>query len=251
MKKNEPGAPLRTRRKRGGEPAREPPSTPLAGEAPSIPAAEAKPEATAAVTARPALMSAAPKATELAAAGGGPPGDPLDDFFVTDAERQRMVASYAGDGPRTATVARQKMLELLAFWVADEEYALPIVDIQELIKVPPVTELPRAHEAVLGVISLRGTIVPILDLRRVLQLEERPMTRQTRILVVRPEDEPVGLLVDRVTSVVRFEADKIESTPRAMQHQASELLRGVGRVQNRLIIVLDVGAVVNVMDAAA
>lgn len=237
MKKNEPKAPTRTRRKRAGDPPLESPAARATDEAPSMPATNAPPAEVAAVMPE--------------TAGGEIAGDPLDDFFVTEIERQRIVASYADDGPMTAPGTRQKMLELLAFWVADEEYALPIVDIQELIKVPPVTDLPRAHEAVLGVISLRGTIVPIVDLRRVLKLEERPMTRQTRILVVRAEDEPVGLLVDRVTSVVRFEADKIEPTPRAMQHQSSELLRGVGRVQNRLIIVLDVVAVVNVMDAAA
>lgn len=176
--------------------------------------------------------------------------DPLAEFFVSQGEREVVAQSFAADGA-TSSAARS-IIELLAFWVADEEYAIDIVEIQEIIKVPLITELPRAHEAVLGIISLRGTIVPVVDLRKVLRLEERAVGRPARILVVRAGDEPVGLLVDRVTSVVRFEAEKIEPTPRTMRRQTTdELVRGVGRVGTRLIIVLDVNSVVNVMDSAA
>jgi len=176
--------------------------------------------------------------------------DPLAEFFVSQGEREVVTQSFATDG--TTSTAARTIVELLAFWVADEEYAIDIVEIQEIIKVPLITELPRAHATVLGIISLRGTIVPVLDLRKVLRLEERAVGRPARILVVRAGDEPVGLLVDRVTSVVRFEADKIEPTPRTMRRQTTdELVRGVGRVGTRLIIVLDVNSVVNVMDSAA
>jgi purine-binding chemotaxis protein CheW len=104
---------------------------------------------------------------------------------------------------------------------------------------------------VVGIISLRGTIVPVLDLRQVLRLEQRPASRQSRILVLRADGDPVGLLVDRVTSVVRLEDDAIEPTPRAMQRGESELLRGVGRLAGRLIIILDTNAVLGVMERAA
>lgn len=179
--------------------------------------------------------------------------DPLQEFFVSESERSRMTRSFAAGGAKTVIggAGSQSMLELLAFWVADEEYAVSIVEIQEIIKLQPITELPRAHASVLGIISLRGTIVPVLDLRHVLRLEERAMSRQTRILIVRSEEDPVGLLVDRVTSVVRFEAEKVEATPRAMRRQTSEFVRGVGRLGSRLIIILEVGSVLAAMDAAA
>lgn len=197
---------------------------------------------------RPALVAVpAPAEPESDAARGF---DPLGEFFVSEAERARISDSYSGEGKVSAPASRT-VLELLAFWVADEEYALPIVDIQEIIKVPVVTELPRAHSAVLGIVSLRGTIVPIVDLRRLLRLAEGQVTRQTRILVARADGDPVGLLVDRVTSVVRLEEDKLEVTPRTMQRQASDLVRGVGRIGQRLIIILDAGSVVSVMDRAA
>ena len=194
---------------------------------------------------RPVPAEPAPAASDEEA-----PLDPLAEFFVSSGERELVAQSFAEGGK--ATPAGRTIVELLAFWVADEEYAVDIVEIQEIIKVPLITELPRAHDTVLGIISLRGTIVPVLDLRRVLRLEERPVTRGARILVVRAGDEPVGLLVDRVTSVVRFEAEHIEPTPRTMRRQTTDqLVRGVGRLGSRLIIVLDVNSVVSVMDTAA
>jgi purine-binding chemotaxis protein CheW len=188
--------------------------------------------------------------TDTEADGEAEAYDPLDAFFVSDEERRRIAQSFSGEGT-VSSPSSHDMVELLAFWVADEEYALHIVEIQEIIKVPGVTELPRAHAAVLGIISLRGTIVPVLDLRHILRLEARPITRQARILVVRTNDDPVGLLVDRVTSVARLEADKVEATPRTMQRQTSELVRGVGRVGTRLLIVLDINAVMDAMENPA
>jgi chemotaxis signal transduction protein len=180
------------------------------------------------------------------------PTELLENFFVSEEERALTRASFAEASPLAAAALRSRaMVELLAFWVADEEYALPIVDIQEIIKVPTVTQVPRVHAAVLGIISLRGTIVPVLDLRHVLRLDRQPVTRQSRILVLRADGDPVGLLVDRVTSVVRLEADTIEATPRNLNRQVNELLRGVGRIGQRLVIVLDVNAVLNILEPAA
>jgi purine-binding chemotaxis protein CheW len=212
---------------------------------PAPPVAHEPPPATApAQGSRPQpAASAAPAETPL---------DPLADFFVSKAEREQTEASFLAESPAAAQARSSRaMIELLAFWVADEEYALPIVDIQEIIKLTAITLVPRVHPSVLGIISLRGTIVPVIDLRQVLALERRPATRQSRILVLRADGDPLGLLVDRVTSVVRFEADSIEPTPRSMQRHASELLRGVGRIGQRFVIVLDVTAVLSVMDSAA
>ena len=175
--------------------------------------------------------------------------DSLEDFFVRAEERQGIELSFASPGA-TARAGRD-MVELLAFWVADEEYALPIVEIQEIIKLPVITEVPRTPSAVMGIISLRGTIVPVLDLRQVLRLDARVETRQSRILVLRANGDPVGLLVDRVTSVVRLDNEAIEATPRAMLRQENELLRGVGRLGGRLIIILDINAVLGVLQSAA
>src|SRR5262249_49102684 len=137
-----------------------------------------------------------------------------------------------------ASRASRTMLELLTFSVGVEEYALAITAIQEIIKVPEITELPRAPHGVLGIISLRGTIVPIVDARVLLHLEREAPSRSSRILVLRADGDPMGVLVDRVKNVVRIDAESVEPTPRAMQGTSSEFLRGVGRVAERLLIVL-------------
>ncbi len=173
--------------------------------------------------------------------------DPLHDFFVSGQEQ-------AASGPdtlgRAAVASAASRLELLGFYVADEEYAFDIVDIQEIVKVPEVTEVPRSKTFLLGIVSLRGSIVPIIDLRRVLELPPSPEVVGRRILVLRGGGDPVGILVDRVSSVARIERDAVEPVPRAVQRRASELLKGVGRLGERMVILLDSEAVLRLLEAA-
>lgn len=177
--------------------------------------------------------------------------DPLDDFFVAEAEHGQGGTLFAAEDAKQGHRGGIDTVELLAFWVDNEEYAVDIVAIQEIIKLPDITPVPRVPASVLGIISLRGTIVPVLDLRAVLHLETKPPTRASRILVLRGSGDPVGLLVDSVTSVVRLDNETIEPTPRTMERVASEHVSGVGRIGERMLIVLDAGSVLVVMERAA
>jgi purine-binding chemotaxis protein CheW len=170
----------------------------------------------------------------------------LSGFFMSEVEQ----AHDADLDGMSRTLALRNTAELLAFWVANEEYAVEIAHIQEIIKLPNITMVPRVGRSVVGITSLRGTIVPILDLRIVLGLEATSPGRQSRILVLRSETDPLGVLVDKVTSVVRLERDSIEPKPRGMRHEAAEYLDGVGRVGNRMLIVLDVQALLDSADKA-
>jgi purine-binding chemotaxis protein CheW len=177
--------------------------------------------------------------------------DPLVDFFVNLDEQRSISNSYGSEGSqRVGQRLGREVAELLSFWVGDEEYAIDILEIQELIKLPVITPVPRATDAVLGIISLRGTIVPVLDLSRVLKLGARPISRTTRVLVLRGGGDPVGLMVDRVTSVVRLERESIEAVPRTMQTEVGDMLSGVGRVDDRLLIVLDLASILSVLENA-
>lgn len=177
--------------------------------------------------------------------------DPLIDFLVGAEEQQDIAASYDTQAAYTGTTRLgTETAELLAFWLGDEEYAIDILEIQELIKLPVVTHVPRAGEGVLGIISLRGTIVPIVDLAVMLKLDKRPISRSTRVVVLRADGDPVGLVVDRVTSVVRLDREKIEPVPRAMQTDVGDLLAGVGRVDDRMLIVLDLASILSALENA-
>ena len=174
----------------------------------------------------------------------------LDAFFVSDDERDDNIATYLSDPSLVTMVASTSKAELLAFTLVGEEYAIDILEIQEIIKLPEITSLPRIKDFVLGIVSLRGTIVPIVDLRKMMGLGDTEYSRATRVLVIRSEDEPIGIVVDGVTSVLRIEREAIEPKPRTMQRGSSEFFKGVGRVDGRLLIILDAEAVSLAVDYA-
>ncbi|RMG20642.1 MAG: purine-binding chemotaxis protein CheW [Deltaproteobacteria bacterium] len=129
--------------------------------------------------------------------------------------------------------------EFLAFWLAGERYALPIDALREIVRLPAVTEVPRTPPHVLGVATLRGEVLPILDLRPRLGLAEAEPTSKARVLVVRSEEGPAGLLVEAVEEVVRVEgAVELEAPPAVLGHRR-ELLQGLLRAGDRILAVLD------------
>ena len=113
-------------------------------------------------------------------------------------------------GPRADVAAGGEFLrQLLAFTIADAPYALAVECVREIVRIRPITAMPRVTRDVRGVISLRGEIIQVIDLRRRLGLPATEPTRSARIIVVQTEDHLAGLLVDSVTEVLRVEEDAI------------------------------------------
>jgi purine-binding chemotaxis protein CheW len=122
--------------------------------------------------------------------------------------------------------------EYLAFHLAGESYAAPVGLIREILKPPPLTPVPRAPHAVMGIISVRGQIVTVLDLRRRLHLPESPPTPRTRILLVEAENgETLGLYVDEVLQVHRLAETEIERAAMALGGDVAEHIAGIARPQ--------------------
>jgi purine-binding chemotaxis protein CheW len=94
--------------------------------------------------------------------------------------------------------------QYIEFGIEDEQYAIRIEDIHEIIKMQSVTEIPNVMHYVKGVINLRGKIVPVISLRNLFNLEEKKYTKDTRIVVVHHQEESVGIVVDRVNKVTTF-----------------------------------------------
>lgn len=117
----------------------------------------------------------------------------------------------------------------LSFRVAAEEYAMALTQVRETIKVPAITEVPLTPPYVAGIISLRGTILPVIDLRKRLGLATEEVTRKSRILVAESEGRLVGLLVDEVRDVVEIRKDLIEPPPPVLSPAEAEFISGVGR----------------------
>jgi purine-binding chemotaxis protein CheW len=142
--------------------------------------------------------------------------------------------------------AGTEALELLCFRVAHEEYALSIMDIKEIIKPREVTEVPRVPSFVRGILSLRGIIIPIFDMRVRLGLTGSPKSERERIVVVKRQNGFCGILVDEVVQVVRIPQDGVEPPPVVLEGIDRDFVQGIGRVGGRMLILLDMEKVLDV-----
>jgi purine-binding chemotaxis protein CheW len=157
------------------------------------------------------------------------------DRFKSEAGKRR-----ATEAVRVDDVATQDVLELLTFLVAGEQYAVDIERIVEIVTPRPITRIPNADASVVGIISLRGTIVTLVDVRRKLRhLESGEPTAETRIVVIDYHHEIVGFVVDRVLRVVKTAAADVERHPVVHSNELDESIRGVFRASGALTILLD------------
>jgi purine-binding chemotaxis protein CheW len=141
---------------------------------------------------------------------------------------------------------RGPVREFLAFTLAGELYGVELTRIREILSPPPITQVPRAPGDVIGVCSVRGLLVTVVDLRRRLRLEERPTTRRTRILLTASEGgEVLGLYVDEVRQVMRLTESEIEMAGSILGGDISEHVLGIGRPVGSVLILLDLSSIVS------
>jgi purine-binding chemotaxis protein CheW len=160
--------------------------------------------------------------------------------------RGRETASAGEEISLVEEVGTATSLELLCFKVAGEEYAISIMDIKEIIKPREVTEVPRVPSFVRGVLSLRGIIIPIFDMRVRLGLPGAHASERERVIVVSRQSGFCGVLVDEVVQVVRIPETGIEPPPVVLEGIDRDFVQGIGRVGGRMLILLDMEKVLDV-----
>jgi purine-binding chemotaxis protein CheW len=133
--------------------------------------------------------------------------------------------------------------EVITFRLADERYGLDISAMREILKMREVTELPRVPKFLTGIVTVRGEVIPIIDLRRRLGLTPSLPTRASRILVTSHDEQLFGLIVDEVHKVVRMLSTDIQPTPLPGGIE-SDFLAGVSRSDGDLIVLLNLPSVV-------
>jgi purine-binding chemotaxis protein CheW len=138
----------------------------------------------------------------------------------------------------------ETQIELLGFMLSDEQYALDILEIKEIVRLQAITPVPRSPAWLKGIVTLRGVIVPIFDLRSRLGLAEIEHGPETRIIVVYRGEEFAGLIVDSITQVMRLPVEAIEPPPQTIGTVEAEYLRGVARFRDQLVILLNLPRVV-------
>ncbi len=139
-------------------------------------------------------------------------------------------------------------IEVLSFRLGSEEYAVMVENVREVLKRRDLTMVPNTPDYIPGVISLRGAMLPVIDLCIRLGITPGARDEKSRIIVVSPGDEDVGLIVDRVTGVHRIKEDEIKPPPENIEH-GGEFLRGIIRKDDKLYIVLDLVKAVGQHDA--
>jgi purine-binding chemotaxis protein CheW len=190
----------------------------------------------------PAQPSAA--APEAHAAAPVHPVDPLAEFFWREDEVAPALPDLGLSGAlRSAVGAAEERKEYVVFFLGPEEYAVPITRVREVLKPPGITEVPRAPAHVVGMITLRGEVVAVVDPRLRLGLPRTPPGPRSRIVVCEGRDGPLGLLVDAVSEVARLPAGAIELQPQ-LAAGTGEAVAGIGRDGQRLYILLDLDEVV-------
>lgn len=170
----------------------------------------------------------------------------IDGFLYRPDEAGLPGLQWLEDAPRPEAGTEEQPREYLAFQLADETYAVPIEQVREIVKVPALTEVPRAPRDLLGVMNLRGEVLPVYDVRRRLLLRPdiaspaalEELGGRARIVLVRSEEGDAGILVDGVEGVARLLPSMTEGPPPGGTEKP--YLVGISRRADRLYILLDV-----------
>ncbi len=147
---------------------------------------------------------------------------------------------YGGAAKAEADPKIEEIVQLVTFKLGNEEFALDILKVQEINRIVEITKVPKAPDFVEGVINLRGRVIPIVDIRKKFHLNIREATKETRIIVVNIMNKIIGLIVDSVSEVLRINSSTIQPPPPLIAGLDSDYIKGVGKLDERLIILLDI-----------
>jgi purine-binding chemotaxis protein CheW len=140
---------------------------------------------------------------------------------------------------------QDEILQLVTFSIGNEEFGVEILKVQEINKMMQVTKIPNSPSFVEGVINLRGKVIPIINLRNKLRLPPKEHDKNTRIIVMEIQGKTVGFIVDAVSEVLRIPRSITEPPPPMIGGVSSEYIVSVGKLEDRLLILLDVDRILS------
>jgi purine-binding chemotaxis protein CheW len=154
--------------------------------------------------------------------------------------------SFFSAPAREERAAAEETEHLATFFLDREEYGVDVRLVQEIRRVTEITQVPRAPDFIKGVINLRGRIIPVIDLKRKLGLGEVEVTKRSRIVVVTIKGRLLGLLVDGASQVKKIPVSSVEPAPEEVVQKGGDYLRGVAKLEGRLIILIELPTVLAV-----
>lgn len=158
------------------------------------------------------------------------------------AEPTEVSAEPTAEGPRE---------EFLSFRLGGEEYGVDILKVQEIRSYDTVTRLPEAPDYIKGVINLRGTIVPVIDMRLKLKLGQADFDKHTVMIILNVADKVIGMVVDGVSDVITLAASQIRPPPEFNGVMDTRYITGLGAVDDRMLILVDIECLMSASDIAA
>ena len=154
-------------------------------------------------------------------------------------EKLKQIINQQNDTQTESIDQSDDIVQLVGFVIGEEEFAIPILSIQEIIKPITWTRVPQVPPYVLGVFNLRGSVIPLIDLRRKFGLTPQNQNDETRFIVMRDEDDVAGFVIDRLTMAIRIKKTDIGPAPETMSGDDT-MIDGVGKQDDRIITILKV-----------
>lgn len=147
--------------------------------------------------------------------------------------------------------ASEELLQLVTLTLGSEEYAVDILKVQEINRMKEITRVPNSPDYVEGVINLRGKVIPVVNLRSKFGLQERDNDDRSRIMIMDIQGITMGLVVDSVSEVLRIPSSIVEPTPPMASNISTEFIKGIAKLEDRLIILLDIDRLLGKPDDTA
>lgn len=135
-------------------------------------------------------------------------------------------------------------IQLVVFKLGREEYGVSILQVQEIKRITEITRVPNTPDYIKGVINLRGSVLPVIDLKKRLNLPQQASTEDTRIIIVKVEELSIGMVVDAVSEVLTISQQNVDSPEVVAGSVSANYLSGVGKLEDRLLILLNLEAII-------
>jgi len=161
-----------------------------------------------------------------------------------NARTEKINVLIQGSSEQTEISSNHDDAQFVAFNLGKEEYAVDILAVQEIIRWANITRVPKAPSFVKGVINLRGTVIPVVDSHIRFNLTHQEITDDSRIIVFKWGETMVGMTIDHVTEVLKISNKQIER-PHTIDGIDNQYIKGIGKVDGRLLIIMDLAKVLN------
>jgi purine-binding chemotaxis protein CheW len=141
--------------------------------------------------------------------------------------------------------------QFVTFVIANESYGVPVLKVQEIIGMTEIVHVPNCPDFMKGVINLRGSVVPVIDMRMRFNMEERQYDMFTVIIIVEVKDMLVGMIVDTVSDVLDIPTSEIQKTPSFAVKIDTDFIEGIGQINDHLVIILNIENILSAEEAVA